>query len=330
MSLDIIKFAFAGGEVSPAFYGRADLEKFDLALAEAENWFVDYLGGLSNCPGTEFIDFIQHDTFATKLFTFKFSSTISNTNVILFGKDYIRFLQDGAYVLEAAKVVTVITQANPGVVTIVGHGYATGDVIQWPAVGDMTQLFNRTCSITKLTNDTFSLQDIHGNNLNTTAFTAYTAGATVARVYTVTSPYATTDLEDLRGHQIRDVVRFTHPDYVTYNLRRLSQASWTMTAEDFENPLTSPTINFNEIQTSGTPEFSVAYAVTAVNEDGIESLPSDHYFVSPTMDLESVAKSNVLIRWTPIDGAKFYNIYRTRVTSNVSGNTTLSRSYQVG
>lgn len=45
MPLDIIKFAFVGGEVSPNYYGRSDLAKFDLALAEAENWFVDYHAG---------------------------------------------------------------------------------------------------------------------------------------------------------------------------------------------------------------------------------------------------------------------------------------------
>ena len=48
MSTDFIKFAFIGGEVSDAYAGRSDLEKYDLSLLEAENWQVDYLGGLPN------------------------------------------------------------------------------------------------------------------------------------------------------------------------------------------------------------------------------------------------------------------------------------------
>lgn len=328
MSLDIIKFAFAGGEVSPAFYGRSDLEKFDLALAESENWFVDYLGGLSNTPGTEFLDFIQQDTFDVKLFTFKFSSSVANTNVILFGKDRIRFLQDGAYVLEASKVVTAITQANPAVVTIVGHGYATGDMIQFPTVGDMTQLFNRTCVITKLTNDTFSLQDVFGNNINSSAFTTYTAGATVARVYTLVSPYATTDLVDLRAHQIRDVIRLTHPDYTVRNLRRISQASWTLTEESFDNDIEIPVITTVEVRNTG--DYSTAYVVTSVTAEEIESLPSDYEFVTNCEDLENNAGAAISLRWTPVDEAKYYNVYRTRISFNDSGFSIISRSFQVG
>lgn len=328
MSLDVIKFAFAGGEVSTAFYGRSDLEKFDLALAEAENWFVDYLGGLSNCPGTEFLDFIQHDEYETKLFTFKFSSTVANTNVILFGKDYIRFLQDGAYVLEAAQVPISITQANPGVVTLVGHGYETGDIVQWPAVGDMVELNNRTCGLVKLTADTFSLQDMFGNNLDTTGFTAYTAGAEVARVYTLVSPYATSDLSDLRAHQIRDVIRLTHPSYTVRNLRRLGQASWTLTEESFDNAVGIPVITLSEVRKIGN--YSTAYVVTAVDSKEIESLPSDYEFITNCHDLENVSNSAVTLRWTPVTDAKYYNVYRTRVAFNDVSAPIISRSYQVG
>lgn len=328
MSLDIIKFAFAGGEVSPAFYGRSDLEKFDLALAESENWFVDYLGGLTNTPGTEFLDFIQDDTYDVKLFTFKFSSTVANTNVILFSKDRIRFLQDGAYVLEASKVVTAITKANPAVVTITGHGYATGDMIQFPSVGDMTQLFNRTCIITKLTANTFSLQDVFGNNINSTAFTTYTAGATVARVYTLVSPYATTDLSALRAHQIRDVIRLTHPNYAVRNLRRLGQASWTLTTESFDNDIEIPVIVATEVKSVGN--YSTAYVVTSVTAEEIESLPSDYEFILACEDLENTVGAVISLRWTPVDEAKYYNVYRTRISFNGSNQSIISRSFQVG
>ena len=52
-------FAFIVGEVSPAFYGRLDLQKYPLGMAEVENFYVDYHGGLLNRGGTEFIAMLQ-------------------------------------------------------------------------------------------------------------------------------------------------------------------------------------------------------------------------------------------------------------------------------
>ena len=56
MSSDVVKFAFIAGEISPTLFGRSDLTKYDLGMAEAHNFFVDYRGGLSSRPGFEFID----------------------------------------------------------------------------------------------------------------------------------------------------------------------------------------------------------------------------------------------------------------------------------
>ena len=59
MSNNLIQYAFGSGEISPKLYGRSDLEKYDLGVALAKNFFVDYNGGLSTRPGTEFLDRIQ-------------------------------------------------------------------------------------------------------------------------------------------------------------------------------------------------------------------------------------------------------------------------------
>lgn len=72
----------------------------------------------------------------------------------------------------AAKgVITAITQANPAVVTVVNHGFSTGDVIFITGVVGMTQINNLNYTITVLTPDTFSLDGI-----DSTLFTAYVSG----------------------------------------------------------------------------------------------------------------------------------------------------------
>ena len=325
MSVDIVKFAFVGGEVSPSYYGRSDLEKFDLALAEAENWFVDYHGGLSNSPGLEFVDYVKNDNFPTKFFAFRFSSSIANTNVILFGKDYIRFIQDGAYVLEAELSIASISAASPGVVeTTNPHAYATGDWVKFPSVGEMTQLAGRTCSITVLSVTTFSLQDVFGNDLDTSAFTTYVSDGTVSRIYTLVSPYSSYDLTNLRSSQIRDVIRLTHNNYPVYNLVRNDSADWEIELEDFTHTLEVPIITSGTTLNGGS--LSVGFVITQVNQEGVESSGSDYHFQTNVVKYDDV-DGGVLLVWPPIVGAAYYKIYRTRI---IRDTTAISRSYQVG
>lgn len=102
MSTDIVKYAFIGGEISPTLLGRTDLTKYDLAVAEGLNFFVDYRGGLSSRPGTQFIDTAHLGEFNTRMFKFSFAPNVANSYVVFFGDHYIRFYQSGGLVLDGA------------------------------------------------------------------------------------------------------------------------------------------------------------------------------------------------------------------------------------
>jgi len=83
--------------------------------------------------------------------------------------------------------ITGITQADPCVVTAVAHGMATGWQVvvsdlgsDMPTARGMSQLNNSRFSITVLTADTFSLQDvISGEDIDSSAYTAYVEGGSV-------------------------------------------------------------------------------------------------------------------------------------------------------
>jgi hypothetical protein len=109
MSADIVKYAFIAGEISPTLHGRTDLTKYDLAVAEGLNFFVDYRGGLSSRPGTEFVDTVHLGDLNTRMFTFAFAPNIANSYVVLFGDHYIRFYQDGGLVLNGGVAYEVAT-----------------------------------------------------------------------------------------------------------------------------------------------------------------------------------------------------------------------------
>jgi hypothetical protein len=73
--------------------------------------------------------------------------------------------------------ITGISQADPGVVTSVGHGYLTDYLVKIEDVVGMTELNERVFEITKADADTFSL-----NGIDTSIYTAYTSGGTAVRM----------------------------------------------------------------------------------------------------------------------------------------------------
>ena len=51
----LLKPSFAGGEISPALYGRTDFAKYDNGAAQLLNFIVQRYGGVANRAGTKFI-----------------------------------------------------------------------------------------------------------------------------------------------------------------------------------------------------------------------------------------------------------------------------------
>lgn len=322
---EFIEYAFAAGEISPTLYGRTDLEKYDLALAEAINFFVDYRGGISSRFGSEFCDYVLHDDKPTKFVPFAFAPAVDTTYNILFGHQYIRFIQDGAYIVEAAKVITGITKANPGVVTSVGHGFTTGDWVKIFDVVGMTRLNGMTFQVGTTTANTFQLLDpLTGANYNTSTFAAYVSGGNAYRIYTVVSPYDADDLELLNAHQARSVITLTHQEYDIRELTRFTDISWTLSTLAIDNGVSKPTGVAITPSAAGTA--GVAFAVTAIDANGVESVASAYAFNALCVNYAATAGS-AKVTWTEVAGAVRYNIYRSQI---IAIGADISRAMQVG
>lgn len=72
--------------------------------------------------------------------------------------------------IAAAKTITAITKANPGVVSSTAHGYSNGDIVALTCVG-MHQLNEKVARVSSQTTDTFALEGI-----DTTDFDTFTSG----------------------------------------------------------------------------------------------------------------------------------------------------------
>ena len=80
----------------------------------------------------------------------------------------------GLTCIAASKAITGVALANPCVLTVVGHGRTTGDVVMVASVGGTTQLNDKLFITTVVDADHISLDGV-----DATGYTAYTSGGTI-------------------------------------------------------------------------------------------------------------------------------------------------------
>lgn len=78
--------------------------------------------------------------------------------------------------LAAAKTITAITKAAPGVVTSTAHGYSNGDIVVL-AVQGMWQLNDRVFRVASVATDTFQLESVSGGTgIDTSSYDTFSSG----------------------------------------------------------------------------------------------------------------------------------------------------------
>jgi hypothetical protein len=206
------QFNFAAGELAPALRGRVDQVRYQTGLSTLRNFLVLKSGGVANRPGTAYVGEGRDPAAKVRLIPFVFNN--DQTYVLEFGNLYMRVIKDGGQLTETAVNITGITRASVGVVTTSGaHGYSNGDRVYISGVSGMVEVNNGTFIVANATSTTFELQNSSGTNINTLGYTAYSSGGTVARIYQITTPYATADLFELKFEQNADVVTIVHETY---------------------------------------------------------------------------------------------------------------------
>jgi len=317
MSIGLIQSSFAAGEISPNLYARVDLAKWHIGAALIRNFIVDYRGGVTSRPGTLFVGKSKqaYGNGAPRLISFQFSQT--QTYVLEFGNNYIRFITSGGYILETSDNIVGITQANPGIITS-GDSYANGDWLFVQGILGMTQLNGKTGVVTGLSGDDFSLTDLWGVPIDTTNYSAYVSGGTVSRYYTIASPYAIADIQSLKFVQSTDVLTITHPSYPTYNLSRTGQTNWSLSVVTFGSQQVSPVaVSATASNTTPTPLAQFSYVITAVNNVTGEESVASNIVGCQSVDIGQTAGSITTI-WSAAVGAGVYKIYKAGVGYNTT------------
>lgn len=251
---------FTAGELSDLIKGRVDIQKYFNGVETLENFIPKPYGGAHRRPGSVFVSEVEDSSKITRMIPFQFST--SQTYAIEMGDLYMRFYKDRAQITEAAKTITGVTQADPGVVTSVAHGFANGDEVIISGVVGMTELNGKTFQVANKAADTFELTDKDGNDVDTSGYTAYVSGGEAARIYKLTTTYAEADLAAIQFVQTADLMYLVHPDYPPRVLSRTGDTSWTIADVAFVGGPFKP-VNTTAVTLTPSADAGAAITVTA-------------------------------------------------------------------
>lgn len=99
--------SFAGGEITPEMYGRLDNVKFQTGLALCRNAIVLPHGPVTKRAGLAYVNTAGNSAVAVRVIPFAFSA--SQTMVLEFGHQYIRFHTQGGTVLSGGTPYQIST-----------------------------------------------------------------------------------------------------------------------------------------------------------------------------------------------------------------------------
>ena len=215
---------FSGGEVSEEIFGRFDSELYKNALMRCQNFLSLTQGPAQYRAGLTFVHPTRLQQVARQE-RFKFND--EQVYILEFTNAKLRIYEDaGLTLITTAKVISGFTPAT-GVVDCTGHSYATNDEIRITGVVGTTELNDRFYRVVKIDNDSYTLKDLYGNVVDTTAYTAYVSDGTSTSVFELTSPYLLADLFEFQFDQEGNTAYFVHRTYAPYKLVRVSATSWT-------------------------------------------------------------------------------------------------------
>ena len=316
---------FTAGELSPRLDGRTDVGKYFNGCKTLENMVVHPHGAATRRPGTKFVHEVKTSSEKTRLIPFEFSTT--QTYIMEFGNQYIRFYKDQGIITLTDKTISAITKANPGVVTATSHGYSNGDHVIISSVGGMVEVNGKTFKVANVTTNTFELQIVDGQNVNTSSFTTYTSGGVANKIYEIASPYPTADLFDIKFAQSADIMYIVHPSHAIRKLSRTGHTSWTLSTVSITGS-PSPALNTGTGKFPSCVTFFEQRLVFAGTNDNPQTL-----FFSKSAELENFTTGSnasdamiYSIASNKVNAIRYLSAQRSLLVGTVGGEFVVSAS----
>ena len=294
---------FTAGELTPKLAGQVDFKKYNNGVATMENMTVFPQGGTSRRYGSRFVGEVKNSANATRLIPFEFN--VTQSYILEFGDQYIRFYKDNGQIVEASKAISGLTAADPGVVTATSHGYSNGDHVWINSVVGMTEVNGRRFTVANKTTNTFELSGI-----DTSGYTAYSSAGTAEKVYEIATSFTSAQVFDLKFTQSADVMYIVHPLHEPTKLTRTGHSAWTIAEVDFQvGPFldlnTTTTTLTTSATTVGSGRTLTASAIVGINSGtGFQTTDVGRYVKLGDGWGEITARTNTtVVTWTIVVAA---------------------------
>ncbi|RKX24211.1 MAG: hypothetical protein DRP45_08730, partial [Candidatus Zixiibacteriota bacterium] len=274
----VVQPSFTGGELAPSLHKRSDLAKYSSGLKTCLNFFCHPHGGISNRAGFEFIVETKDSSKASRLIDFQFNA--DDTYILEFGDQYMRVIRLGAQVELAS---TPSAWAS-------GTTYAKTDHVSYGGVNYYSKVDSNL-----------------GNQPDISPTEWYPLTGLVVEIPT---PYLEAELFDIKFTQSADVITLAHKNHPISELSRAGHTLWSLDTITFGANVDAPTGLIATPSGMDDDDLTYYYQVTAVDEDGKESLPSTE--ASALVDSNWQVGEKVDLSWTAVTGADRYNVYCSR------------------
>lgn len=267
--------AFNRGIVGPSIEARSDLELFQSAVRDLVNMFVLVEGGAANRAGYEFIQKLKEP--GAKMFPFEVN--VNQAYLLEIGSNYMRVFLDGAPVRENAVTIsaTALGTEERVEVTATGCDYQDGDevFISGPTLSP-EEIRDRTFLVQRIDADSFYLVDPYtGATIDGAGWTVGATVGVVSRTYelALSDSWSLVELPDVDYDQSVDLMFFVHPSHPPRVLSRgATDTLWTLEDIDWRDRVQPPDFYMETSSYSGDDARKYRYAVSAVDENGVESI----------------------------------------------------------
>ena len=297
---------FSGGEMSDEMQSRTDVSKYQAGVKRADNFIIYPQGGLGFRGGwrqvCEVADSSKRGWLA------EFNLDLGESYVLVFGKNTLRFIRDGALVLDSSRRYTdvAVDDAAPAVFTRAAHGLTNGETLFIEEATGAPELTANFYTVANATTDTFTLVNRWGVAVDRDG-DATLADVIAAPVYEIATPYSCNCARELNYSQDQNRIYLASLDHPVNVLTRVQPDEWTLVEEDFEPAIDPPTGVTASIE-AGSGSTTYTYVVSAIDEEtGEESLPSASSSINN--DLTVAGRKNK-IEWDTVAGAARYVVYK--------------------
>lgn len=317
MTSRTIQNALNWGEISPAFYGRTELPQYRAGCSTLRNMWVSPRGGAVSRGGLRFCGQSKQTASvdSTPPQLIPFIHDVSQSYLLEFGDFYMRVAFEAGYVLEDAFTVDTANNADPGLFTAAGNDFEVDDWVFFAGFEGMTEVNGQTYIVdTVPITGSFTLRNtLTDVTLSTVAFGTYIASSgTVARVFTLDTPYSIDDVKTLKWSQSADQMSLAHPLYKPHDLNFNAANDWDLVTTSFSASISAPAgaLAVPSTTTSATVSTQYQYVVTAVDTlTSEESVASNVATVTNSVNIALTLGANT-ITWSPVTGAQYYNLYK--------------------